>query len=521
MYKKKELNDFSWIGRLAEKAPSDGVIVIGYFALLLIIRGLVSGFNLPSAFMMLPSFFTVLLSPFYERKLSYSILTLHLTLSLTALVIGARNGEGLDLVGDSVTTLLCVNVFILLVSEFFYQVIGYFKRINCELEIAKYNAEAATEAKNHFLTNISHEIRTPISGIIGMTQMRLTLAKDKEETTQLKMLLESSDKLLNIVNNVLDYSKIESDELCYSLHTFSLSELLKELFREFSFIASSKGIKLQFVDSGDVPEYLLSDRYKLRTVLHNLIQNAITYTDEGYVTLLVKRMPSFGSSEEIHFSVKDTGIGIDSRKLDQVLNAFEQGDSSLTKTKDGVGLGLAVSSRLIEGLGGTLRIESEVDMGSTFSFIITSETVDANFFEIDGLYSVPNNCDPLLKKHILLAEDNKVNQTYMVHFLESKNYKVTVVNNGKEAIEAFREGTFSAVLMDIQMPVLSGLDATQQIRKFELERNLPQVPIIAVTASVTGTEVKRYKEYGINHFCPKPIDLSKMYTLLNEVVLSS
>lgn len=517
--KSDQIDGVSLIAKISEHRPSEPFIVIIFILLTVILRGIVVLLNLPDSLMVLISFTVLLLVPFYSRRLTYGLLSLSFFSAMGNLVILVLPNEDVEHVKNSLIALFLMTFFILISAEFIYHVISHFQTINCELEIAKHKAEAASEAKANFLANMSHEIRTPLSGIMGITQMRISNTKFREEKEQLSMILESSDKLLNIVNNVLDYSRIETGELTFSLHHFSLSNLLQELFREYSPIATSKGINLVVRDSGDIPRYLFSDRYKLRTVLSNLLQNAVNYTDEGSVELIVKRLPSFGNSDEILFSVNDTGSGIDKYKLSTILEAFEQGDSSLTKTKSGIGLGLAVSARMIEGMGGSLEIETEVGKGSTFSFIVTSESGNEGELEGGSLY-IQALEEGTNGAKILLADDNKVNQTYMMHFLKKRNYEVVVAKNGREAVEAFQKHRFSAILMDIQMPIMSGIDATTSIRQIEKERNLPQVPIIAVTASVTGDEVEKYKQNGINYFCPKPIDLPSLNALLNDIVLS-
>lgn len=518
MSKKDRIRDFSWIGKISYHAPNEPVVFLLFFLLLIVLRGVTALLHLPMSLMIIPSYITLLLVPFYSRKVTFSLLVINFAIGfLTLTVIRSSQIDAVFMV-ESVVSLSVMTLFILLISEFLYHVVGYFKSINCELEISKRKAEVAAEAKTRFLANVSHEIRTPISGIMGITQMRMSLSHSREEKQQLQMVMDSSEKLLNIVNNVLDYSKIEHGELSFSLHTFSLTVLLKELFNEFSPMASTKNLELRFVDTDDVPEILFSDRYKLRTILTNLIQNAVSYTNEGSVVLTIKRLPGFGNSMELLFSVSDTGQGIDQMKLATILNAFEQGDSSLTKDQEGIGLGLAVSQKMIEGLGGTLEVDSQKGKGSTFSFILTTELIDESAID-------PFSCETIQNqrgfKKVLLAEDNRVNQTYMKHFLEKNNYEVTIAQNGKEALEAFSQDSFSAILMDIQMPIMSGLDATISIRQIEKEKNLPHVPIIAVTASVTEEDIERYKFHGVNYFCPKPIDLPRLNSLLQDIVYSS
>lgn len=516
--KSDQIDGVSLIAKMSEHRPSEPFVVIIFILLTMVLRGVVVLFVLPDSLMILASFMILLMVPFYSRKITYGLLSLSFFSAIANLVFQVMPNEETEHIKNSLIALFFMTFFILISAEFIYHVISHFQKVNCELEIAKHKAEAASDAKANFLANMSHEIRTPLSGIMGITQMRISNSKEREEKEQLSMILESSDKLLNIVNNVLDYSRIETGELTFSLHHFSLGNLLQELFREYSPLASSKGITLVVKDSGDIPQYLLSDRYKLRTVISNLLQNAIDYTDEGSVELIVKKLPSFGNCDEILFSVNDTGMGIDNYKLATILEAFEQGDSSLTKSKSGIGLGLAVSARMIEGMGGSLEIETEVGKGSTFSFIVASESGSEGELEGGTLYTQALEQSTSVK--ILLADDNKVNQTYMSHFLQKRNYEVVVVKNGSEAVEAFQNHRFAAILMDIQMPIMSGIDATTSIRQIEKERNLPQVPIIAVTASVTGDEVEKYKQNGINYFCPKPIDLPSLNALLNDIILS-
>lgn len=514
----RKLQGFSLIDTISNNTPSEPFVVIVYFLIIAFMRMSIVLMGLPASIMLIPNFIPLLLSPFYKRRLTYSLLAITSMLGFLSILKGVDAATASDKVGDGIVSLFIITLFILIVTEFTYQIIGYFRETNYDLEIAKRKAEAAAEAKANFLSNMSHEIRTPLSGIMGITQMRYGLTHDREEREQLEMILESTDKLLNIVNNVLDFSKIENGELTFSLNTFSLKSMLNELYEEYKHCAEEKGLDFTFHYSGDVPEYLLSDRYKLRTVLSNLIQNAITFTEKGSVDLSIKRLPSFGETDEIHFSVRDTGMGIDKNKLGTILTAFEQGDNSLSKSGEGIGLGLSVSKRMIEGLGGELEVQSEKGKGSTFSFVVATE-VRNNIEEISPYHPSVENIRK--NANILLADDNKINQTYMKHFLEKQSFNVTIAKNGEEAIEAYKKGDYSVVLMDIQMPVMSGLEATLGIRKFEREKSLSKVPIIAVTASVTGDEVEVYKEHDIDFYCPKPIDLNQLYALLNDVVVEN
>lgn len=515
MIDKRDLRGFSIIDTITNNAPSEPIVVVLFILIIFVMRGLIITLGLPSSLMIIPSFVPLLLTPFYRRRLPYSLLALISTIGFVSIFVDRTADGNTDYAGDSIISLSVLTLFILIVMEFTYQIIGYFRITTYDLEISKRKAEAAAEAKANFLSNMSHEIRTPLSGIMGISQMRHSLTKDREERSHLEMILESTDKLLNIVNNVLDYSKIESGVLTFSLHTFSLKNLLSELYGEFKYSADEKNLSFTFSYSGDIPEFLLSDRYKLRTILSNLLQNAITFTDEGAVELAIKRLPGFGETDELLFSVTDTGIGIEESKLETLLTAFEQGDNSLTKSREGIGLGLSVSRRMVEGLGGQLEIKSERGRGSTASFVISTEVRNSPEDIVTASSSVEN---PKQSANILLADDNKINQTYMSHFLEKQSFNVTIAKNGEEAIEAYKRGSFSVVLMDIQMPVMSGLEATLGIRKYEREKNISKVPIIAVTASVTGDEVEVYKEHDIDFYCPKPVDLQKLYTLLHDVI---
>lgn len=487
------------------------VLLVCYLGLISLFRLVVVSLGLPRSLIAYSIWPLLILPHIYSRKVVYTLLSVNLSLMI---LIMLEQG----VIPNAIASIFSSGIMIAIISEITFRFRQKQQDLNSNLREATTQATKADEAKGMFLANMSHEIRTPISGIIGVTDMLRSEKLTERQMELLNIVADSSDVLLHIVNNILDYSKIEAGKLILTQEPISLDRLFSKVLRNFEIMAHAKGLELTSIIPDDLPESVIGDRYRFRQILTNLIANAIKYTEDGSVSLMVKQT-QFDDSVEIEVTVTDTGIGIEKEKQSSLFSPFEQGDSSYKKSAEGTGLGLAITKVLTETMNGSISVISEKSVGSSFSVTIpfqltldlpeniqTNAPVESRSYLEDDKYN------------ILIAEDNKVNQLYLVHFLEKEGYNITIAVNGQEAVDHIKSKQFDAILMDIQMPVLSGLDATSQIRAFEETTSRPYTPIFALTASVTEHDRNRILSAGIDHFCPKPVDMRALLASLKRVL---
>ena len=385
---------------------------------------------------------------------------------------------------------------------------------NREIERLLAEAQQASRLKSEFLANMSHEIRTPMNGILGMTDLVLTTPLTAEQRDYLDTARLSANSLLTILNDVLDFSKIEAGRLDLNPIDFSLRQCVAETCKMLRMGAAEKGLVLETSIARDVPDSIVGDPDRLRQVLYNLIGNAVKFTAQGGVYLNVETQPS-SEGVLIRFAVRDTGIGIPHEKQELIFEAFRQADGSTTRKYGGTGLGLAICSRLVEMMGGAIRLDSTPGSGSTFSF--TAQFGLAPFLTparpTDSL-SLKKMLDVSSRSgggmlpislHILLAEDNPVNQRLAMRLLERRGHSVDLASSGREAIEWLERKNFDLILMDLQMPDIDGLQATALIREREKSHG-GRTPIVALTAHTMKGDRERCLEAGMDNYINKPID---------------
>lgn len=387
-----------------------------------------------------------------------------------------------------------------------------------EIESALQVAESALQNKARFIANMSHEIRTPMNGIIGLTNLLLSSTEDKISIERLRIIQNCGNSLLDLINDVLDFSKLEVNKVELELQSFPLHIIVNEVLELFHQRATEKGIALSYSYESNVPKLIISDVTRFRQILINLIANAIKFTETGSVEIKSQAVCSIRNKWEIEFSIKDTGIGIPDDLQDKLFQSFSQVDASTTRRFGGTGLGLAICKGLCEKMGGSISFERNIGKGSIFKFSFKAEESDLmDVIEpIDPFKLVDANMGISNPLRILLVEDNRTNQIVAAGYLKKLSYIVDIAANGKEALDYLSQQSYDLILMDCHMPVMDGFEATRKIKKLFLDSNSPR--IVALTASMTSEDTKNCYECGMDGVIVKPITIPNLLKVLKECI---
>jgi PAS domain S-box-containing protein len=374
-------------------------------------------------------------------------------------------------------------------------------------EKATLKAEEAVKSKQQFLSNMSHEIRTPMNAIIGFTKVILKTdltAKQKEYLTAIKI---SGDSLIVLINDILDLAKVDSGKMSFEKTPFKLKLSIKAMLHLFETKIQEKNLILITNYDHTIPDVLEGDPVRLHQIILNLVSNAVKFTNKGTITVSVNLVRQNNETVTIKFAVEDTGIGIEKNKIAEIFENFQQATSETSRLFGGTGLGLAIVKQLVEAQNGKIKVQSYINKGSIFSFLLDFQKTNAEAVLEPEILEQNTN---VKNTKILVAEDMELNQLLMKTLLDDFGFECEIASNGKIAIEKLKEKKYDIVLMDLQMPEMNGFEATQHIRKnMKLD-----IPIIALTADVTTIDVEKCKEVGMNDYISKPVDERLLYSKL-------